>query len=182
MDTPTIMETERLLLRPWDENDADALFKYASDPELGPRAGWPPHKSVEESLTIIRTLFSGEGMWAVVWKETGEAIGCAGYLSASASNLKIEADQCEVGYWIARPYWGMGICTEALGLVIDYCFHTKGFCTLWGTYFPTNPASGRVMEKCGFTDTGRETLCPNLEVGGNQPVHVMKLDKNNTGR
>ena len=166
MDTPTIMETERLLLRPWDENDADALFKYASDPELGPRAGWPPHKSVEESLTIIRTLFSG----------------CAGYLSASASNLKIEADQCEVGYWIARPYWGMGICTEALGLIINHCFNKKGFSTLWGTYFPSNPASGRVMEKCGFTDTGRETLCPNLEVGGNQPVRVMKLDKNNTGR
>ncbi len=175
MDTSTTMETERLLLRPWDENDADALFKYASDPEVGPRAGWPPHKSREESLNIIRTLFSSEGMWAVVWKETCEAIGCAGYLKSSASNLKIEADQCEVGYWIARPYWGRGICTEALGLVINYCFGVKGFSTLWGTYFPDNPASGRVMVKCGFLDTGRETLCPNLVLGSDRPVKVLKL-------
>ena len=175
-------ETDRILLRPWRDSDAEALFKYASDPEVGPRAGWPPHKSVEESLHIIRTIFSGEGMWAVVWKESAEAIGCVGYLPASSSNLKIEEDQGEVGYWIARPYWGMGICTEALGLVIDYCFHTKGLSTLWGTYFPTNPASGRVMEKCGFTDTGRETFCPNLKVGGDQPVRVMKLDKNSTER
>ena len=171
-------ETDRILLRPWRDSDAEALYKYASDPEVGPRAGWPPHKSVEESLHIIRTIFSGEGMWAVVWKESAEAIGCVGYLPASSSNLKIEEDQGEVGYWIARPYWGMGICTEALGLVIDYCFHTKDFSTLWGTYFPTNPASGRVMEKCGFTDTGRETCCPNLEVGGDQPVRVMILDNN----
>lgn len=169
-------ETDRILLRPWRESDAEALFKYASDPEVGPRAGWPPHKCVEESLQIIRTIFSGEGMWAVEWKETEETIGCAGYLPASSSNLKIEADQGEVGYWIARPYWGMGICTEALGLVIEHCFNVKGFSTLWGTYFPSNPASGRVMEKCGFTDTGRETLCPNLEVGSDQPVKVMRKD------
>ena len=61
-------ETDRIMLRPWRESDAEALFKYASDPEVGPRAGWPPHKSVEESLEIIRTIFSGEGMWAVEWK------------------------------------------------------------------------------------------------------------------
>ena len=55
------METERILLRPWLESDAEALFKYASDPEVGPRAGWPPHKSVEESLEIIQTVFNAEG-------------------------------------------------------------------------------------------------------------------------
>ena len=169
-------QTDRIMLRPWRESDAEALFKYASDPEVGPRAGWPPHKSVEESLMVIRTLFCGEGMWAVVWKETGEPIGCVGYLPSTSSNLKIETDQAEVGYWIARPYWGKGICTEALGLVMDHCFGEKGFSTLWGTYFPSNPASGRVMEKCGFTDTGRETICPNLEVGSDQPVRGMRKD------
>ena len=169
-------QTDRIMLRPWRESDAEALFKYASDPEVGPRAGWPPHKSVEESLMVIRTLFCGEGMWAVVWKETGEPIGCVGYLPSSSSNLKIETDQAEVGYWIARPYWGMGICTEALALVIEHCFNAKGFSTLWGTYFPSNPASGRVMKKCGFTDTGRETICPNLEVGSDQPVRVLRKD------
>jgi len=182
LSTMNSYETDRILLRPWRDSDAEALYKYASDPEVGPRAGWPPHKNVEESRNIIRTIFSGEGMWAVIWKKTNEAIGCVGYLPASASNLKIESNQCEVGYWVAHPYWGMGICTEALGLVIDYCFYTKGVSTLWGTYFPSNPASGRVMEKCGFTDTGRETFCPNLEVGGDQAVRVMRLDKNSMER
>ena len=169
-----MMETDRLLLRPWREDDAATLYRYASDPEVGPRAGWPPHKSVEESREIIRSLFSGEGMWAVELKESGEAIGCVGYLPAAASNMKIADDQCEVGYWIARPYWGMGICTEALRLVVDYCFNVKGFSVLWGTYFPTNPASGRVMEKCGFVDTGETTVCPNLEVGSDKPVRIMR--------
>ncbi|MBR5706775.1 MAG: GNAT family N-acetyltransferase [Bacteroidaceae bacterium] len=170
------METERLILRPWRESDAEALFKYASDPEVGPRAGWPPHKSVEESLQIIRTVFNTPTMWAVELKETGEAIGCVGYLPSSASNLQIPEDQCEVGYWIGKPYWGQGICTEALRLVIDYCFNVKHFTVLWGDFFPSNPASGRVMTKFGFIDTGREVVCPNLEIGSDQPVRVLKLD------
>lgn len=170
-----ILETERLILRPWREEDAEALYKYASDSEVGPRAGWPPHQSVAESREIIKDMFSGEGMWAVELKETHEPIGCVGYLPASASNLPIADDQCEVGYWIARPYWGQGICTEAMRAVVDYCFNNKGFTMLWGDYFPTNPASGKVMEHCGFEDTGRETTCPNLEVGGNQPVRIMCL-------
>ena len=173
-----MLQTERLILRPWREDDAETLYKYASDPEVGPRAGWPPHKSVEESLEVIRKIFSGEGMWAVVLKETSEVIGCVGYLSSSASNLKIAVDQAEVGYWIARPYWGKGICTEALRKVIEYCFQIKGFTALWGDYFPENPASGKVMEKCGFVDTGKEALCPNLEVGGDRPVRVMELERN----
>lgn len=147
------MESERLLLRPWQESDVETLLKYASDSEVGPRAGWPPHKSVEESREIIRTDFSSKRMWEVIWKETKEAIGCVGYLPASSSNLKIAEDHAEVGYWIARPYWGKGICTEALQMVIDYCFDEKGFTTLWGDYFPSNPASGRVDGKkriCGY--------------------------------
>lgn len=169
------METERILLRPWRESDSKALFKYASDPDVGPHAGWQPHKNEEESLEIIRTIFSGEGMWAVVWKESGEAIGCVGFLTASQSNLAIEEDQCEIGYWIAKPYWGKGICTEAMRLVVDYCHNKKGYTKLWGSYFPSNPASGRVMEKCGFQDTGKETICPNLAVGNDQPVRIMCL-------
>ena len=54
------METGRILLRHWQESDAEALFKYASDPDVGPRAGWLAHKSVEESLEIIRTFFHVE--------------------------------------------------------------------------------------------------------------------------
>ena len=169
------MEADRILLRPWQECDAAVLFKYASDPELGPRAGWPPHQSVEESLDVIRKFFSNDYTWAVVLEETAEVIGCIGYLPASSSNLKIDEDQAEVGYWIARPYWNNGICTEALRLVIDHCFREKGLSGLWGTCFVSNPASGRVMEKCGFVDTGETTVLPKLEVGSDQTVRVLRL-------
>lgn len=171
------MRTDRILLRRWHEEDAESLYTYASDPEVGPRAGWPPHKSVEESREIIRTMFAGEGMWAVVLASSDEAIGCVGYLASDASNLAITDGQCEVGYWIARPYWGNGICTEAMRMIVDYCFKVKGFSTLWGSHFPDNPASRRVMEKCGFVDTGMETLCENLLVGADRPVRIMKLEK-----
>ena len=174
------METDRIILRPWCESDAEVLFKYASDPEVGPRAGWPPHKSVDESLEVIRKFFMNDCTWAIELKESHEIIGCVGYLPSSMSNLKIGEDQCEVGYWVARPYWNQGICTEALRQVVDHCFNEKGFSVLWGTFFISNPASGRVMEKCGFLDTGVETTCPNLEVGSDQPVKVLKLNSAGT--
>ena len=170
------MNTKRLLLRPWRESDAEALYKYASDPEVGPRAGWPPHKSVEESLEIIRTLFNSDHMWAIEWKETGEPIGCMGYFVHGESNIHIGENDAEVGYWIARPYWNQGICTEALQLMVDYCFNEKGFQTLWSDYFPDNPASGRVMAKCGFRDTGEINYCSQLQLGSDKPVKIMKLE------
>lgn len=172
----TNMETERILFRPWRDNDAETLYKYASDPEVGPRAGWPPHKSVEESLEIIRTLFHSDHMWAIELKETGEPIGCMGYMVHGESNINIGENDAEVGYWVARPYWSRGICTEALRLLIDYCFREKGFRTLWADYFPDNPASGKVMEKCGFRDTGLVNRCSRLQIGSDKAVRIMRLD------
>ena len=84
-----MMETERLILRPWRESDAEALFKYASDPDVGPRVGWPQHQSVEDSLEVIRKIFSNDHTWALELKETGEAIGCIGYYPYGESNIKI---------------------------------------------------------------------------------------------
>lgn len=76
IEEDNLMQTNRILLRPWRESDAETLFKYASDPDVGPRAGWAPHKSVEESLEIIRTVFNDVlNTWAIELKATGEAIG-----------------------------------------------------------------------------------------------------------
>ena len=171
------METDRILLRPWLESDAEALYKYASDPEVGPRAGWPPHKSVEESLEIIRTVFSNDHTWAIVLKETGEVIGCIGYFTSGESNIGIGENDVEAGYWVARPYWNQGICTEALHLMIDHCFGKEGYDIIWSDFFVDNPASGRVMEKCGFHDTGSINYCSRLQVGSDRPVKVMKLER-----
>lgn len=171
-----MMETERLILRPWLESDAEALFKYACDPDVGLAAGWPPHKDVAESLSVIRTYFANDRTWAIVLKETSEPIGCIGYYVHGESNIEIGEEDAEVGYWIAKPFWNQGICTEALRCMIDYCFNVKGFLTLWADFFIDNPASRRVMEKCGFTDTGKENELSQLYHGSGRPVHIMRLD------
>ena len=69
------METKRLILRRWNENDAEALYKYAQNPNIGPIAGWPPHTSVEDSRNVIRNILSAPETYAVVLKETQEPIG-----------------------------------------------------------------------------------------------------------
>jgi len=171
------LQSERIILRRWTDDDAETLFKWASDHDLGPRAGWPPHKSVEESLDAIHTFFKNETTWAVVLKETNEVIGCVGYHPAEKSNIQIEDDCGEVGYWIAKPFWNKGLATEALKIVIDFCFNVKKMRMLYGDHFIDNPASGKVMEKCGFVPTGEERTCPNLLVGGEKTVRVLKLAK-----
>ena len=174
------LETLRIRFRPWCDSDAEALYKYASDPDVGPRAGWPPHQSVEESLQIIRTIFSGDHMWALELKETGEPIGCMGYFVHGESNIDIGPNDAELGYWIAKPYWNQGLCTEALRAMIDYCFNVKQFQNLWADFFVNNPASGRVMEKCGFHDTGKINWCSHLYHGDDTPVKIMRLEKQNS--
>lgn len=175
-----MLQTERLLLRPWSESDAEALFKYASDPDVGPRAGWSPHKSVEESMEIIRTIFHSDHIWAIELKETQQPIGCIGYYAHGESNINIGENDIEAGYWIAKPYWNRGICTEALRLLIDHCFNVKGFHSIWSDFFVDNPASGRVMEKCGFHDTGEINYCSHLYHANGRPVKIMKLERKDT--
>ena len=170
------LETPRLRFRPWRDSDAEALFKYARNPEVGPSAGWPPHRSVEESLSVIRDIFSNGHTWALELKETGEPVGCMGYYAFGESNIDIGEDDAELGYWIARPYWNQGLCTEALRAMVDWCFNVKGFQVLWSDFFVDNPASGRVMEKCGFRDTGEVNWCSHLYQGDERPVKVMRLD------
>lgn len=171
------METESIRLRRWQESDAATLYKYASDPELGPLAGWPAHKSVEESLEIIRTVFSNDDTWAIELKSTGEAIGCIGFYTCGKSNIEIGQNDVEAGYWIARPYWNQGICTQALGLLQRECFLTRGYDTMWADHFVGNPASGRVMQKCGLKDTGRTNMCSQLLGGDKELVRIYRLDR-----
>ncbi len=64
-----MIETERLILRPWQESEAEILYRYASDPDVGPVAGWAPHASVADSLEIIRTVFAAPEVYAVVLKD-----------------------------------------------------------------------------------------------------------------
>lgn len=176
------METARIQLRPWREEDAAALYRLASDPEVGPRAGWSPHRSVEESQQIIRTLFANDHTWAIWTSESKaacvpEPVGCICYYTPDESNIEIGPLDAEVGYWVARPWWNRGLATEALRLLIYHCFNEKGFRTLWGDYQEDNPASGRVMQKCGFRPTGRVNPRSRMQIGSDRPVKVMRLDR-----
>ena len=171
-----VMETERIKLRLWQESDAEVLFKYASDPDVGPRAGWPPHKNVEESLEIIRTVFHNDTTWAIELQETGEVIGCIGYLPSKGCNLPAREGEPLVGYWIGKPYWNQGICTEALRLVIEHIRKTTDYPSVISGHFVENPASGRVMEKCGFIATGETCIDETQYQGKDKPIRVLRLE------
>ena len=115
--------------------------------------------------------------WAIVLKETDEAIGCIGYYTHETSNIPIGKNDCEVGYWVGKPYWNRGICTEALKLMLDYCIQVKHFENIWADHFTGNPASGKVMVKCGFSDTGMLNRCSQLVGGDKDMIKVFKYRK-----
>ena len=171
-----VMETSRIVLRPWQDSDAAVLYKWASDPDVGPRAGWAPHKSVEESLEVIRTVFKdATNTWAIELKETGEAIGAMGYGPSCDCNLPAREGEPLAGYWVAKPYWNNGICTEALGLMIEHIRKTTDIKSLISGHFVDNPASGRVMEKCGFVPTGETVIDETQYQGAGRPIRVLRL-------
>lgn len=145
-----ILETERLILRPWQKSDAESLYQYASSPEVGPMAGWPAHTSVENSLDIIRHVLSAPETYAVVDKQSGCAIGSIGIMIGKASHLELPATEGELGYWIGVPYWGQGLIPEAVREILRYAFEDLHLETIWCGCFDGNLKSKRVQEKCGF--------------------------------
>ena len=147
-----ILETERLILRPWREEDADDLYTYASDPDVGLPAGWPPHTSVENSREIIRTVLSAPDTFAVCLKENGKPIGSIGF---HRNDLAEDDDEYELGYWIGKPYWGQGLIPEASREMLRYAFEDLGMNRIWCGYYDGNEKSRRVQEKLGFVYQGK---------------------------
>ena len=146
-----VIQTERLTLRPWRETDTASLFAYASDPDVGPAAGWPPHRSIEESREIIRTVFSAPHTFAVCLAATDEPVGSIGLMpSRCETSHQGDGLELEVGYWIAKPFWGRGFAPEAVRAMQRYAFETLGCKALWCGYYEGNNKSLRVQQKCGF--------------------------------
>lgn len=145
-----IFETKRLILRPWEEADAESLYKYAKDPDVGPVAGWPVHTSPNNSREIIKDVLSADGTFAVILKETGEAVGSIGLIPPMQSHTKAEPTEVEIGYWIGKPYWGQGLIPEAVCRLQKYAFEELGCSAMWCGYYDGNRKSARVQEKCGF--------------------------------
>ena len=146
-----ILHTERLLLRPWCEADAESLYEYAKDPDVGPIAGWPPHKSVEESLEVIKNVLMAEESYAICEKENGVAIGAIALKLNGHTDMTERDDECELGYWLGKPFWGRGYMPEAVREIIRHGFEDLDMTTIWCGYYDGNTKSKRVQEKVGFT-------------------------------
>lgn len=145
------LETEHLILRPWLETDAEDLYQYAKDPEVGPIAGWPVHTSIENSREIIRDVLSAEETYAVCLKSDNRAIGSIGLMIGKNCNLGLSETEAEIGYWIGKPFWGQGLIPEAVREMLRYGFLELNLEKIWCAYFEGNEKSRRVQEKCGFT-------------------------------
>ncbi|MCH4210125.1 GNAT family N-acetyltransferase [Bifidobacterium sp.] len=152
-----VLTTERLILRPWKVNDRDeaqALFRYASNPHVGPSGAWPVHTSIENSMEVIRDVLAAPENYAVVLKETGEPIGSIGLIALSdrvCSGDDKPSDAMELGYWIGEPYWGQGLVPEAAREVLRHGFQDLQLAAIWGTHNVDNHKSERVMDKLGLS-------------------------------
>ena len=146
------LQTKRLILRPYTEADAEDLYDYAKDPRVGPWAGWPAHKSVEESREIIRTVLTSPYDFAFVEKASGRMIGAGGLVDRHRDWLPGTND--EIGYVMNPKYWGQGLVPEAMTEVIRFAFEELELDHLWCGYYDGNDKSRRVQEKLGFTPWG----------------------------
>ena len=147
--TPVI-ETPRLLLRPYRDADAADLYAYSRDPRVGVIAGWQPHRSEEESLRFLRTVFSAPDVFALELRESGRAVGSIGFVGAHPAGEHPGCPDDEIGYALRPDRWGRGYMPEAVRALLHYGFETMGLNTIWCGVYDFNRKSQRVAEKCGF--------------------------------
>lgn len=177
----TMLETERLILRPWEEGDAEELYRYAKDPAVGPIAGWPPHLSVEDSRKIILDVLSGPETYAVVLKETGKPIGCVGLFRDEEGSMPVSDDEAELGYWLGVPYWGQGFIPEAARELVRHGFEDMGLSCVWCGNFEGNGNSQRVQEKLGFVYDRTDADVPVKLLDERRDLRISKLTKERWG-
>lgn len=142
------LTTERLTLRPFREDDAEALYAYCKDEDVGRNAGWKPHESLMESSDILHFAFLRQStVWAVERKADRRLIGSIGLVTDSARHY---GSARSLGYSLGVAYWGQGYMTEAVRTVVRFGFRQMGLDLISATCYPDNPASARVLEKCAF--------------------------------
>lgn len=150
MKTP-VLETKRLILRPPELSDAETIFRsWASDDDVTRYVSWSRHRSVDDTKTWLEAAVAGiesdaDYQWVFVHKETGGLIGSGGFA------LNKERGMHELGYVLMKKYWRQGFATEAARAMVDFAVNTLGIKALFARHAVENPASGRVMEKAGFT-------------------------------
>lgn len=149
MKTP-ILETDRLILRPFREDDAQDVFDgWESDSDVAKYIFWTSHNDIEKTKEWIAfeiTQIEKDDWYrfALVLKETGTLIGTA------LIYFEEEVSGWEIGYNLGKKHWGSGYTTEAVKRIIDFAVETLGITEFVGRYAKENPASGNVMKKLGF--------------------------------
>ncbi len=148
-----IIETNRLILRPFKQTDLSDLYEYASVDGVGEMAGWSHHKNKEESQKILNMFIDEDKVFAIYLKENEKVIGSIGVENYGMEEKLTEFDGYkgrEIGYVLSRAYWGKGIATEATKAIIDFLFYECELDFLICGYYNFNFRSKRVQEKCGF--------------------------------
>lgn len=148
----TKLETQRLMLRPWDESDLSDFCEYASVEGVGEMAGWKHHDSIEVSKRILASFISEQNVFALVYKENQKVIGSLGVHYSWANDVPKyhELKLKEIGYVLSKNYWGAGLMPEAVREVIRFCFEKYELDAVTIGHFSDNIQSRRVIEKCGF--------------------------------
>ena len=140
----SVIETERLILRPMTEADGEAVFQWTGDPVVNRYMPYPVHKNVEETKSWLRSLQGKEEEFGFCLKETGRLIG------AGSIKYREEFDAFEVGYNLNRAFWGMGYATEAAKALLNWAYENRNARRFMARHATVNTASGHVLQKCGF--------------------------------
>jgi [ribosomal protein S5]-alanine N-acetyltransferase len=148
------LETERLILRKMTLNDVEAVFAYASDPEVSRYTLWETHRSVEDSraflkLTTQKYENGGEPDWGIVYKGNGCLVGVCGLV-----NWEAEHARAEIGFVLSREYWGHGFMPEAVRAMFRFGFERMNLNRIEARCIAENAASARVMQKAGMAYEG----------------------------
>ena len=126
------------------------LYAYSRDPRVGVIAGWKPHRSEEESLRFLRTVFSAPDVFALELRESGRAVGSIGFVGGHPAGEHPGCPDDEIGYALSPAHWGRGLVPEAMAAVLAYGFGPKGLARIWCSHYAGNWRSARVITKCGF--------------------------------
>lgn len=149
----TELQTKRIFLRNFKLTDDKDIYRYAKNPNIGPIAGWPPHKSIKESRYFIQNYFMSPHIFAITLRSKPDhVIGLIGLELVDEGNGKffMKPNEAEISYWIGEPFWGQGLVPEAIDAVLSYGFNTLNLDTIWCGYKDGNLQSKRAQEKQGF--------------------------------
>lgn len=145
------LETKRMILRDFAMDDAEDVYAYAQSPNVGPRAGWGPHQSIEQTHEVLLMFIKEQEVWAIVDKASNKVIGSLGL---HKNSLRAYETARSMGYVLAEEFWGQGRMAEAGQKVLEYAFEQMGMDIIQICHFDTNMQSKRVIEKLGYTFEG----------------------------